>query len=99
MSSGAQDAWAPSTRGLFLAAMAVFVVTVGIGILNGLDVFEPDRNTVLTHVHSGTLGWITLTVVAASAWFLGGIDRRLAIALAGWCRLRCSPRACGDATR
>jgi hypothetical protein len=82
MSMDARSAWAESTRVLFLVAMAVFVVTVSIGIPNGLDVFEPDRNTVLTHVHSGTLGWITLTVVAAAGWLLGGIDRRLAIALA-----------------
>jgi hypothetical protein len=75
-------AWAASTRALYLTAMAVFVVTVGIGIPNGLDVFEPDRNTLLTHVHSGTLGWITLTIVATTAWLLGGIDRRLALALA-----------------
>lgn len=82
MSMHAQEGWAGSTRGLFLTAMGVFVVTVGIGIPNGLDVLTPDRNTILTHVHSGTLGWITLTVVAAAAWLLGGIDRRLAIALA-----------------
>ncbi len=30
----------------------------------------------------GTLGWITLTVVATATWLFGGIDRRLAIALA-----------------
>ena len=33
-------------------------------------------------MHSGTLGWLTLTIVAGSAWLLGGIDRRLALALA-----------------
>jgi len=51
--------WAASARGLYLVAMAVFVVTVSIGIVNGLDAVEFDRNTILTHVHSGTLGWIT----------------------------------------
>ena len=81
MRSPATATWSSSVRGLYLAAMAVFVVTVGIGIPNGLDVFEPDRNTLLTHVHSGTLGWITLTVVATTAWLMGGIDRRLAITL------------------
>jgi hypothetical protein len=73
---------ARTVRGLFLVAMAVFVVTIAIGILNGLDVIEFTRDQLLTHVHSGTLGWLTLTIVAASAWLAGGIDRRLAIALA-----------------
>ena len=50
--------WAASARGLYLVAMAVFVVTVSIGIANGLDAVEFDRNAILTHVHSGTLGWI-----------------------------------------
>ena len=73
---------ARTIRGLFLVAMAVFLVTIAIGILNGLDVVEFNRDQLLTHVHSGTLGWLTLTIVAASAWLFGGIDRRLAIALA-----------------
>jgi hypothetical protein len=70
-----------TVRGLYLTAMAVFLVTIGIGILNGSDAVDFDRNQILTHVHSGTLGWITLSIVAASAWYARGIDRRLAIAL------------------
>ncbi|MFL5751004.1 MAG: hypothetical protein ACJ767_10350, partial [Chloroflexota bacterium] len=72
---------ARTVRGLFLVGMAVFVVTIAIGILNGLDVVEFSRDQLLTHVHSGTLGWLTLTIVAASAWLAGGIDRRLALSL------------------
>jgi hypothetical protein len=53
------------------AALAIFVVTIVIGILNGLDVWEVPRNTLLTHVHAGTLGWITLSVFAAAIWMLG----------------------------
>lgn len=74
--------WPGTVRGLYLTALTVFLVTIGIGILNGSDAVEFDRNQILTHVHSGTLGWITLSIVAASAWFARGIDRRLAIALA-----------------
>lgn len=81
MMGGRQD-WAPTVRGLFFVAMAVFLITIAIGILNGLDVVEFNHDQILTHVHSGTLGWITLTIVAASAWFARGIDRQLAIALA-----------------
>lgn len=64
-------------RALFTVAMAVFVVTVVIGILNGLDVVSFDRATVfgggalMTHVHAGTLGWITLAVFAACLWLFG----------------------------
>lgn len=64
-------------RALFTVAMAVFVVTVVIGILNGLDLVSFDRadlfggNTLMTHVHAGTLGWITLSVFAACLWLFG----------------------------
>lgn len=70
-----------TVRGLIYVAMAVFLVTVGIGIVNGLDLYEFDRNQLLTHVHTGTLGWITLSLVALAAWAAGGIDRRLAMLL------------------
>jgi hypothetical protein len=81
LSTFAPDA-ARTIRTLFLVAMGVFVVTIAIGILNGLDVVEFNRDQLLTHVHSGTIGWLTLAIVAASAWLAGGIDRRLAYALA-----------------
>jgi cbb3-type cytochrome oxidase subunit 1 len=51
---------------LFRVALTVFVITIVIGILNGLDVWDPGRDTLLTHVHAGTLGWITLAVIGAS---------------------------------
>jgi hypothetical protein len=55
-------------RLLYRVAMLVFLVTVGIGLLNGLDLVEFDRATLLTHVHAGTLGWITLSVFAFTLW-------------------------------
>ena len=55
-----------ASRWLLQAAMGIFVVTVVIGILNGLDVIEFERNALLTHLHSGTLGWITLGFFAAA---------------------------------
>lgn len=81
MAGGAGD-WTRQVRALFFVAMAVFLVTIGIGILNGLDLVEFDHDQLLTHVHSGTLGWITLSLVAASSWFARGIDARLGWALA-----------------
>jgi len=58
-----------AVRGLFAVAMAIFLVTVGIGMANGLDLIEFDRSTILTHVHAGTLGWITLSVMAVVLWY------------------------------
>ena len=56
---------------LLQAAMIVFVWTVGIGILNGTDLVDFDNKVILSHVHAGTLGWITTCVFAASMWFFG----------------------------
>jgi hypothetical protein len=56
---------------LLAAAMAIFVFTVVIGILNGTDVVDFGHGTILAHVHSGTLGWITLSIFAATAWIFG----------------------------
>jgi hypothetical protein len=80
--AGGMGGWARQVRALFFVAMAVFLVTIGIGVLNGLDLVEFDHDQLLTHVHSGTLGWITLSLVAVSAWFSRGIDARLAWAMA-----------------
>jgi hypothetical protein len=60
--------YATPIRALYLTALLVFVVTVGIGILNGLDVVTFNHDQLLTHVHSGTLGWITLSVIATAFW-------------------------------
>jgi len=75
-------AWATSARDLYLVAMAVFLVTILIGILNGADVVEFDRNQLLTHVHSGTIGWLTLTIVASAFLLFRATDRRLMLTLA-----------------
>jgi len=58
-------------RALLVAAAALFVVTVVVGILNGLDLVEFEHNVLMTHVHAGTIGWITLAVFAACGWIFG----------------------------
>lgn len=71
------NALEPSARLLFRAALAIFTVTIVIGILNGMDVWEPSHNLLLTHVHAGTLGWITLSVVGAAMLMFGaGADSK-----------------------
>jgi hypothetical protein len=62
--------------------MAVFLVTLAIGIPNALDAFEPSRDLLLTHVHSGTLGWISLGILATATWLWRSGDARLALAMA-----------------
>jgi len=77
-----------SARLLFRVAMALFTVTIVIGILNGMNLWDPPHNLLMTHVHAGTLGWITLAVVGASMLMLAASDdkstaqsaRRVAIA-------------------
>ena len=74
--------WVSAARTLYLVAMAIFLVTIGIGILNGLDVVEFTRDQLLTHVHSGTIGWLTLSIVATTFLANRAADDRLAAALA-----------------
>lgn len=64
---------------LLFAAMAIFVLTVVMGILNGTDLVDLPHGALLAHVHSGTLGWITLSIFAAAAWIFGaaGMPRLL----------------------
>ncbi|MDA2979049.1 MAG: hypothetical protein O3B42_04720 [Actinomycetota bacterium] len=56
--------------------MSLFVFTIVIGILNGLDIYTPDHDTLMTHVHAGTLGWLTLAV-AGTALVIFTEDRGL----------------------
>lgn len=78
----AAPSWAVAARDLILVAMAVFVVNIAIGILNGADAVEFDRNQILTHVHAGTVGWMTLAIVASTFLLFRASDRRLMLALA-----------------
>ena len=78
----AAPSWAVAARDLILVAMAVFAVNIAIGILNGADAVEFDHNQILTHVHAGTVGWLTLTIVAATFLLYRAADRRLMLALA-----------------
>lgn len=78
------EAAPPGVRNLFRTALLLFVITIVIGILNGIDVWEPPRNTLLTHVHAGTLGWITLAVFGGAIWMYGSPDDRSSSALANF---------------
>ena len=58
-------------RLLYRAALLLFTITIVIGILNGTDLVRFDRNALLTHLHAGTLGWITLGVLGTLVWIFG----------------------------
>lgn len=58
-------------RLLFRGGLVIFLVTIVIGILNGLDVWDPTHEMVLTHVHAGTLGWITMAVIGVALLMFG----------------------------
>ncbi|HEV2012937.1 MAG TPA: hypothetical protein VGR77_03510 [Candidatus Dormibacteraeota bacterium] len=66
-----QATYSSEIRWLFQAALLVFTVTVSIGILNGFHFIMLPRQVLLTHVHAGTLGWITLGVIAICFWLFG----------------------------
>jgi hypothetical protein len=69
----------PEIGWLLQAAMLIFVVTVLIGVANGTKIFGTlERGVLLTHVHAGTFGWITLGVAAACLWIFGGTAPRAA---------------------
>jgi len=57
---------------LLQTGLVVFIVTPTIGIINGTKIFGTlSRDVLLTHVHSGTLGWITLGAMAMVLWLFG----------------------------
>ncbi|TAK20626.1 MAG: hypothetical protein EPO26_16490 [Chloroflexota bacterium] len=60
---------------LLRAALTLFIITIVIGLINGQQSVQFDRGTLITHLHSGTLGWISLSVFAATIWlFSAGND-------------------------
>ncbi len=56
----------PAARTAFTGALVLFLATIAVGILNGLDVYTPSHDVLLGHVHAGTIGWITLAVAGSS---------------------------------
>ncbi|MGH2491375.1 MAG: hypothetical protein ACRDF9_07685 [Candidatus Limnocylindria bacterium] len=69
-------------RDAFQFGLAIFTLTVLIGLANATQVFgNPDRNTLLTHLHSGTLGWITMGVIGIAIWIFGSTRAGLGTAV------------------
>src|SRR5438093_10257717 len=61
----------------FQYGLIIFTLTALLGLANATGVFGAlDRNTLLTHLHSGTLGWITMGVIGIAVLLFarGGDD-------------------------
>lgn len=56
----------------FIEAIAIFVFTIFIGILNAIDVVDFKRGELLFHLHSGTIGWLSLSAVTLLVWYFTG---------------------------
>ena len=62
-----------ATARAFQYGLFIFTLTALLGLANATQLFGAlDRNTLLTHLHSGTLGWITMGVIGLSIWIFGG---------------------------
>jgi len=63
----------------FQYGLIIFTLTALLGLANATQVFGAlDRNTLLTHLHSGTLGWITMGVIGIAIWIFARADDDLA---------------------
>jgi hypothetical protein len=66
----------------FQYALIIFTLTVLLGLANALQIFGAlDRDTLLTHLHSGTLGWITMGVFGIAIWMFARRNEDLSAAI------------------
>ena len=67
-------------RTAFQYGLAIFTLTALLGLANATQIFGAlDRNALLTHLHSGTLGWITMGVIGLTLWVFGGRDMNMVV--------------------
>jgi hypothetical protein len=67
-------------RSAFQYGLLIFTLTALLGLANATQLFgELDRATLLTHLHSGTLGWITMGVIGLAIWMFGGSGMNTAV--------------------
>jgi hypothetical protein len=61
-----------SIRWLYIGAGLLFLANISLGILNVFTEGALPRGQLLAHLHSGTIGWITLSVIATMFWVYTG---------------------------
>jgi hypothetical protein len=53
----------------FQYGLIIFTLTALLGIANATQIFGPlDRDTLLAHLYSGAVGWITMSVIGIAIW-------------------------------
>jgi len=60
------------TKLVFGASALLFLVTIALGFLNVFTSGALPRWQLLVHLHSGALGWVTLSVFGATVWLFTG---------------------------
>jgi len=65
------DVW-QVTKHVFAASALIFLVTISLGFLNVFTAGALPRWQLLVHLHSATLGWMTLSVFGATVWLFTG---------------------------
>src|SRR5574341_466596 len=61
-----------SLKVLFMAAPLIFLINIYFGFDNALTAGAIPRWQLLTHLHAGSVGWITLSAIGVAVWVLTG---------------------------
>ncbi|MDY6764427.1 MAG: hypothetical protein SV377_01865 [Halobacteria archaeon] len=63
------------TRIIFVGSLLVFLINIVLGFLNVVSLKATGgipRWVIVTHLHSGTLGWLTLSAIGFTVWIFTG---------------------------
>lgn len=60
-----------AVRLMYVGSGLLFLATISLGIANGV-MEAVSRAQVLAHFHAGTIGWVTLSVIATAMWAFSG---------------------------
>lgn len=66
------DSVRKSTKIVFLGSLLAFLINIALGFGNVITPGEIPRWQVLTHLHGGTIGWLTVTAVGFTIWLFTG---------------------------
>jgi hypothetical protein len=61
-----------SLKILFMGSLLIFLINILFGFDNSISVGEIDRWQTLIHLHSASIGWITLSAVGSAIWIVTG---------------------------